>query len=131
MIRLPFTMPPRATIGAILLAFVAVLLLVQTVRIEGFKIWPFHVRGYKGQLEDIENRIARDKAAQAERERQADATLNGEVTRDAAASAERKKEIDDATNGIPDQATSARQRARACVELRRQDKANGRPQRAC
>lgn len=38
----------------------------------------------------------------------------------AAAVAQERKEVNDAVSQIPDQPTSARQRARACVELRRQ-----------
>lgn len=112
----------RPTLAAIACAFLAFLLVVQTVRIEGFKVWPLHVRGYKGKLADIEQRIALDKAAQAERERTATTTLRTEEQRAAAAATQRRKDIDDATAGIPDQAPSARQKARACVELRRQGK---------
>lgn len=78
-----------------------------------------------------EQKIADDKAAQLERERLADQRLQAQRQRDAAAAGERKKEIDNATRNIPDQSPSARQRARACLELRRQAKADGRPQPSC
>lgn len=42
-----------------------------------------------------------------------------------------RKEVDDALSGIPDQAPTARQRARACLELRRQAAAAGKPLPAC
>ena len=76
-------------------------------------------------------REARTKAAQAARERQADQNLEQQRTRDAAAAEQRKQEIDNATRNIPDQSPTARQRARACVELRRQSRAAGRPEPSC
>lgn len=59
-------------------------------------------------------------AAQAARERTADANLTQTRQQQTAAIAAARKEVDDATAQIPDQAPTARQRARACVELRRQ-----------
>jgi hypothetical protein len=53
-------------------------------------------------------------------ERKADTHLVQQQAVDNAAAAARKQEIDDATRNIPDQAPSARQRARVCIELRRQ-----------
>lgn len=70
-------------------------------------------------------------AKQAKRERKADANLQTQKDRDEAASQQRREEIDHATQGIPDQAPSARQRARVCVELRRQAKVSGKPVPAC
>lgn len=87
--------------------------------------------GKKIERQDWEAKVARDKAAQAGRERAADANLERQRTRDDAAARQRREEIDHATQGIPDQAPSDRQRARACLELRRQAAAEGRPQRAC
>ncbi len=68
---------------------------------------------------------------QAKRERTADANLHEQKGRDETASTQRQEEIDHATRNIPDQAPSARQRARACVELRRQAKASGGREPAC
>jgi hypothetical protein len=68
---------------------------------------------------------------QAKRERSADANLHAQQGRDSAAAEQRTQEIDHATTGIPDQAPSARQHARACLELRRQAKAHNRPSPAC
>lgn len=79
----------------------------------------------------IEKHTAGQQAKQAKRERQADANLERQKDADEAASRQRKQEIDDATRNIPDQAPSARQRARACLELRRQAEASGRPQPSC
>jgi hypothetical protein len=78
-------------------------------------------------------KAAQQKAAleQAKRERKADANLQQQIGRDEAASQQRKQEIDNATRNIPDQAPSARQRARACVELRRQAKLSRKPEPAC
>lgn len=79
----------------------------------------------------IEDYTAEQRADQAERERGADKKLNDQKQLDEAAAAQRKKEIEDATRNIPDQKPSARQRARACVELRREAKASGRPEPTC
>jgi hypothetical protein len=68
---------------------------------------------------------------QAQRERKADANLQVQKGRDEAASQQRREEIDNATRNLPDQAPSARQRARVCVELRRQAKQRGKPEPAC
>jgi uncharacterized protein HemX len=68
---------------------------------------------------------------QARRERKADTNLQTQKTRDDAAAEQRRKEIDNATRNIPDQAPSARQRARACVELRRQAQQHHKPVPAC
>lgn len=70
-------------------------------------------------------------AKQAKIERKADANLETQKDKDEAAALERRKEIDNATKGIPDKAPSARQRARACVELRRQARAAGKAEPAC
>jgi uncharacterized protein HemX len=68
---------------------------------------------------------------QAKRERKADANLQTQKGRDEAAAQQRQQEIDNATRNIPDQAPSARQRARVCVELRRQAQQRGKPVPAC
>lgn len=78
--------------------------------------------------------LARQQAAElAQRKREATATTNlgQQKARDVAASQDRQQEIDNATNALPDQAPSARQRTRACLELRRQAKAAGRSEPAC
>lgn len=79
----------------------------------------------------IERHVVKQESKQIKRERKADRNLNEQKARDQAEKAEREKEIDDATQGIHDQAPSARQRARACVELRRQARAEGRLEPAC
>jgi biopolymer transport protein ExbB/TolQ len=68
---------------------------------------------------------------QVKRERKADTRLQDQKERDQSAADQRKKEIDDATKGIPDRAPSARQRAIACSELRREAKERGEPIPAC
>jgi hypothetical protein len=75
--------------------------------------------------------IERDKAAQRQRETTAEQTRRADEAQSRAAADQRRKEIDDATRNIPDQAPSARQRSRACVELRRQAEAAGRADPAC
>jgi hypothetical protein len=65
-------------------------------------------------------RDARAARKQAERERTADRNLGRARQVQEAAIITNRKEVDDATAPIPDQPPSARQRARACVELRRQ-----------
>lgn len=68
---------------------------------------------------------------QARRERKADANLQSQKARDDAAAEQRREEIDNATRNIADQVPSARQRARACLELRRQAEQRGKPVPAC
>jgi uncharacterized protein HemX len=68
---------------------------------------------------------------QAQRERKADTNLQTQKASDDAAAQQRQQEIDNATRNIPDQAPSARQRARVCVELRREAKQRGKPEPAC
>lgn len=68
---------------------------------------------------------------QVKRERKADAQLEQQKDTDAAAKAQRQKELEDATKGIPDRAPSARQRAIACSELRREAKERGQPIPSC
>ena len=68
---------------------------------------------------------------QVKRERKADANLQTQIGRDEAASQQRQQEIDNATRNIPDQAPSARQRARACLELQRQAEQRRKPKPAC
>lgn len=79
----------------------------------------------------IEKHGAREEAKQSKRERKADDNLNQQKRQDEQAAEERKREIDDATSNLPDQAPSARQRSRACIELQRQAKAAGRNPPAC
>ena len=79
----------------------------------------------------IERHAAAEKAKQAKRERRADTNLERQKDADEAAAAARQREIDNATRNIPDQAPSARQRARACLELVRQAEAAGKPKPAC
>lgn len=80
---------------------------------------------------DQQLQIERDKAAQTDRERQADTNLQNQREADQAAAGERQQEIDNATRDIPDAVPGPRQRARVCIELRRQAKAAGRPEPAC
>lgn len=68
---------------------------------------------------------------QLRRERTADTNLGEQKAKDDAGQQRRQQEIDNATRNIPDQAPSARQRARACVELRRQAQERRQPQPAC
>lgn len=67
----------------------------------------------------IDRHETKQELKQVKRERKADANLQTQTDRDEAASQQRREEIDHATQGIPDQAPSARQRARACIELMR------------
>lgn len=64
--------------------------------------------------------IERDKAAQREREATAEEARRADEARARSDADTRRKEIDNATRNIPDQAPTARQRARVCAELRRQ-----------
>lgn len=79
----------------------------------------------------IRNHEQKAELKQAKRERKADQNLNTQQGRDEAASEQRKQEIENATRNIPDQAPSARQRAIACAELRREAKERRKPEPAC
>lgn len=79
----------------------------------------------------IANHDLKQQVKVEQHERQADANLQVQKGRDQAASDQRQQEIDNATKSIPDQAPSARQRARACLELQRQAKQRGKPAPAC
>lgn len=68
----------------------------------------------------IRDHEQKQEVKQARREEKADANLYRQKSADEAAARQRQQEIDDATRDIPDQAPSARQRARTCLELRRQ-----------
>jgi len=87
--------------------------------------------GQKTERHAWERKIEQDKAAQAIRERQADFELQKERAGATDEARARQKEIDDATRNLPDQGLTARQRARACAELRRQAQAAGWDQPAC
>ena len=64
---------------------------------------------------------AADLKAEAEKlQRHADQLRASAETVDRDRIATNRKEVDDATSNIPDQRTSPRQHARACIELRRQ-----------
>lgn len=119
--------------AAKLVAYVGVPLLIIAALAGG--LWWLRADAYsdgeKAERGRWETKIERAKAEQAKRERTADANLQTQKGRDDAAAAARQQEIDNATRNIPDQGLSARQRARACLELRRQAKASGRPQPAC
>lgn len=79
----------------------------------------------------IRDHTQKQEGRQTKRERTADTNLELRKDVDEAAARLRQQEIDNATKNIPDQAPSARQRARACVELVRQAKAAGQPIPAC
>lgn len=79
----------------------------------------------------IDRHETKQELRQVKRERKADANLQTQIGRDQAAAQQRKGEIDHATAGIPDQAPSARQRARVCIELRTRAKERGQPIPAC
>ena len=79
----------------------------------------------------IAHHEAQQQVRQVTRERTADANLTNQIGRDQADHQQRQQEIDNATRNIPDQAPSARQRARACLELQRQARLGGKPQPAC
>ncbi|HYI43716.1 MAG TPA: hypothetical protein VD768_08860 [Sphingomicrobium sp.] len=87
--------------------------------------------GKKIERRNWQAKIARVEAAAEKKQREADAARaelqrleNERITAN-------RKEVDDAVAPIPDQAPTARQRARACVELRRQAAAAGKPEPAC
>jgi uncharacterized membrane protein YhiD involved in acid resistance len=111
--------PPRFAKFAVIAAGVVLLLLAifAAVKIHDHNVIKQHEQ--KAALE------------QAQRERKADANLQTQKTRDDAATQQRQQEIDNATRNIPDQAPSARQRARVCLELQRQAKQRGKPSSAC
>lgn len=80
---------------------------------------------YRDGQANVWAQVQAAEAAQREREREATANLELAKRLDAEEAAARTKEIDDATVGIPDQSPSARQRTRACLQLRREAEAGG------
>jgi hypothetical protein len=55
----------RLSITGIIIAVLALLLMVQTVRIEGFSVWPVHVHGLRERLKSATDEIATAKAESA------------------------------------------------------------------
>ncbi len=86
---------------------------------------------YRDGQANVWAQVQAAEAAQREREREATAKLELAKRLDAKEATARKAEIDDATRNLPDQALSARQRARVCIELRAQAKAAGRASSPC
>lgn len=105
----------------------------------GVVIWFAISRGVDAIRDDARNDLLAEQAAeraaadaaQRERERRADDRRRAELNAGHAADSAQQKEITDATKGLPDTRPTARQRARVCVELQRQDKAAGRSPRSC
>lgn len=90
-----------------------------------------YCEGKSAERSAWEAKVAR-LAVKAEKiQRAADEVRRKAEAIDKARITDNRKEVDDATRNIPDQATSARQRARACVELQRQAAATGQPKPAC
>jgi sRNA-binding protein len=87
--------------------------------------------GRKSERSAWEAKIARNQVEAERKARAADEQRRAQQARDEKKIADNRKEVDDATAPIPDQAPSARQRARACLELRRQAAASGSPPPAC
>ena len=93
-----------------------------------FAGWRWHVgevndayeQGVTDQKAAQARQIVADKLEQARREKLATDALARAVATDTARIATNRKDVDDAARNIPDQAPSARQLVRACVELRRQ-----------
>jgi hypothetical protein len=79
----------------------------------------------------ISNYNQKQENGQLKRERKADSNLGNQVQADDAAAADRQKELENATHNIPDGAPSARQRAIACSELRREAKQRKQPEPTC
>lgn len=79
-----------------------------------------------GQLDEriVWQKIVAEQQAKLDKlQRAADANLEAQKNHDAAALAASRKELDNALSVIPDQDTTARQRARACFELRKRGQA--------
>lgn len=64
-------MIPRIPLSWIIALVLAVLLAVQTVRIEGFRLWPISHTGLKDQVSDLRGQL---KAATSKRDEQARTT---------------------------------------------------------
>ena len=56
----------RIQIGLAVIAFLAALLVIQTVRIEGFKLWPVSVKGYKARLAETRTQLEQISTARNE-----------------------------------------------------------------
>jgi Tfp pilus assembly protein PilO len=79
----------------------------------------------------ISHHEAKAELKQEKAERKADTNLTQQKTEDDAAAMARQQEITNATRNIPDQAPSAQQRTRACIELRRQSSRDHKLAPAC
>lgn len=105
-----------------LVAYVAVPLLILAVI--GGGIWFLRHDAYKdGQRDERaawELKAAEMKALAEKLQRKADQLRQTAEELDQARIARNRQEIDNALRNIPDQRTSPRQHARACIELRRQ-----------
>lgn len=117
--QLPFSLPslPYKWIGVALAALAVVAAVFFSIRAYG------SARYDAGVLEERviwEKVVAEQQAALAELQRKADAALTAQRSNDWAKIEQSRKELEDVLTQIPDQTTSARQRTRACVELRRQ-----------
>lgn len=109
-----------------LIAYVGIPLLILAA--VGVGLWWLRHDAY-GDGERHERAAWEAKAAEmarqaAELQRRADQLRQAAEQQDEARIATNRKEVDDAVKNIPDQGTSARQRARACLELRRQGKSS-------
>jgi hypothetical protein len=128
---LPFALAPLmlkfASVKRFLAAIPAPLWFGLAALLVLFLVWRWHigeVADARAEGRDTERAawVARSeeiKAMAAALQRSADQLRAAAETRDRARIATNRKEVDDATRNIPDQGTSARQRARACIELRR------------
>jgi len=87
--------------------------------------------GKRSERAAWEAKAARAQAEAERRQREADRQRHEAEQADRARIQNNRQEVDNAVQDIGDQPTSARQRARACLELRRQAAAAGQPEPAC
>lgn len=65
----------RITITGAIVALLAAALVVQTVRIEGFKFWPFRIAGLKAELSEARAELAGISTAKNEQARTTERTI--------------------------------------------------------
>lgn len=81
----------QAIIGGVIFLLILLALACQTIRIEGFKVWPISHKGLKAELADAKDKLSKLSSKKDEQKRTTDRTLTETriIYRDAQKQAER------------------------------------------